>query len=59
MAHAKSVHEELTTAVSVFPESRLTETIPGKDYAFTNMLLGVVQHELYHAGQIALLKKAQ
>jgi uncharacterized damage-inducible protein DinB len=23
------------------------------------MLYGVVQHELYHAGQIAVLKKAQ
>jgi uncharacterized damage-inducible protein DinB len=59
VAHAKQVHEELIAAVSAFPESRLTETIHGKDYDFTNMLLGVVQHELYHAGQIALLKKAQ
>ena len=58
IAHAKRVHEKLISAVSAFPESRLTEEIPGKDYDFTNMLLGVVQHELYHAGQIALLKKA-
>lgn len=59
VAHARQVHEELTAAVSKFSESRLGEIIPGKDYDFTNMLLGVVQHELYHAGQIALLKKAQ
>jgi len=58
IAHARRVHEKLISAVSAFPESRLTEEIPGKDYDFTNMLLGVVQHELYHAGQIALLKKA-
>jgi uncharacterized damage-inducible protein DinB len=58
VAHAKRVHQELISAVSSFPEARLTEGIPGKDYDFTNMLLGVVQHELYHAGQIALLKKA-
>jgi uncharacterized damage-inducible protein DinB len=58
IADAKRVHEKLISAVSAFPESRLTEEIPGKDYDFTNMLLGVVQHELYHAGQIALLKKA-
>jgi len=57
-AQANRVHEELVAAVSTFPESRLAEIIPGKDYDFTNMLLGVVQHELYHAGQIALLKKA-
>jgi len=59
VARTKQVHEQLITDVSAFPESRLGEIIPGKDYDFTNMLLGVVQHELYHAGQIALLKKAQ
>jgi len=59
VTHTKQVHEELVAAVSAFPESRLTQTIPGKDYDFTNMLLGVVQHELYHAGQIALLQKPQ
>jgi uncharacterized damage-inducible protein DinB len=43
------------------PDSRLYEMVPGKQGAhYTNyyMLHGVVQHELYHAGQIALLKKA-
>ena len=59
LAHARQVHEELVAAVSAFPEARLTEAIPGKDYDFTNMLLGAAQHESYHAGQIALLKKAQ
>ena len=56
---ALQVHEKLVIEVAKFPEARLTEKIPGKDYDFTNMLLGVVQHELYHAGQIALLKKAK
>lgn len=56
--HARHTHENLIKSVAEFPESRLGETIPGKDYDFTNMLMGVVQHELYHAGQIALLKKA-
>jgi uncharacterized damage-inducible protein DinB len=59
VAEAEDVHAKLIAAVAGFPESRLTETIPGKDYDFTNMLMGVVQHELYHAGQIALLKKAK
>jgi uncharacterized damage-inducible protein DinB len=57
IANLKHVHEDLINALSTFPESRLSEQIPGRDYDFTNMLLGVVQHELYHAGQIALLKK--
>jgi uncharacterized damage-inducible protein DinB len=53
-------HEELVAAVAAFPESRLEEIVPGKKaahYTFYYMLHGVVQHELYHAGQIALLKK--
>lgn len=55
---AKKTHEELIAAVTQFPESRLSDPIPGKDHDFSNMLLGAVEHELYHAGQIALLKKA-
>lgn len=40
-----------------FPDSRLTETVPGRDYDFYFLLHGVVQHTLYHAGQIAVLKR--
>ena len=60
---AKSVHDELIKAVSAFSDERLSEKVSGKKdqpdwYNFYYMLHGVVQHELYHAGQIALLKKA-
>jgi len=61
MEHAISVHTELVKAVSAFPDSRLLEQVPGKSekyYNFFYMFSGIVQHELYHAGQIALLKKA-
>jgi uncharacterized damage-inducible protein DinB len=47
-------------AVAVLPDARLADKVPGKEgehYTFYYMLHGVVQHELYHAGQIALLKK--
>jgi uncharacterized damage-inducible protein DinB len=60
LAHVRRVHEELVSAVAVLPDSRLGEMVPGKKgahYTFYYMLHGVVQHELYHAGQIALLKK--
>lgn len=56
----KKTHEELVRAVAGFPDSRLQEQVPGKKqdyYNFYYMFSGVVQHELYHAGQIALLKK--
>jgi uncharacterized damage-inducible protein DinB len=60
---ARKVHNELVQAVEAFPDERLAEKVPGKKsepdwYDFYYMLHGVVQHELYHAGQIALLKKA-
>ena len=58
---AKKTHHELIRAVAAFPDSRLAEQVPGKTqnyYNFYYMFSGVVQHELYHAGQIALLKKA-
>jgi len=62
IAHAKHIHSELVKAVAAFPDSRLKERVPGKTesyHDFFHTFSGIVQHELYHAGQIALLKKAQ
>ena len=42
-----------------FDPRRLDDTVQGKNYSFYVMAHGVVQHDLYHAGQIALLKKAR
>ena len=58
---AKNTHNELIKAVAAFPDSRLHGQVPGKTESYYNyfyMFSGIVQHELYHAGQIALLKKA-
>jgi uncharacterized damage-inducible protein DinB len=57
---AKKTHDDLVEIVAAFPDSRLAEQVPGKSenhYTFYYMLSGITQHELYHAGQIALLKK--
>lgn len=53
----KRTHETLINAVAALPDSRLRDRVPGKRYDFYHMLHGLVQHELYHAGQIAILKK--
>jgi uncharacterized damage-inducible protein DinB len=58
VAHAKRAHDLLVKTVAALPESRLRDRVPGKRYDFYFMLHGVAQHELYHAGQIAILKKA-
>jgi uncharacterized damage-inducible protein DinB len=59
VAHVKRTHDVLVKTVAALPESRLRERVPGKRYDFYFMLHGIAQHELYHAGQIAILKKAQ
>lgn len=59
VANTKRTHDVLVKTVRALPESRLRERVPGKKYNFYFMLHGVAQHELYHAGQIAILKKMQ
>jgi uncharacterized damage-inducible protein DinB len=61
LSHLEQTHNQLIEAVAAFPDSRLNDQVPGKTedyYDFYYMFSGIVQHELYHAGQIALLKKA-
>ena len=51
-------NRRLRERAAAFPDQRLGETAPGMNYSFYVMLHGVIQHDLYHAGQIAILKKA-
>jgi len=55
---SKRTHDRLVKTVAALPDLRLGERVPGKRYDFYHMLQGIAQHELYHAGQIAILKKA-
>jgi uncharacterized damage-inducible protein DinB len=52
------VNAELVAALSSFPDERLGDTVPGREYSFYYLLHGVAQHNLYHAGQVAMLKVA-
>ena len=51
-------HVQLQQSITQLTDERLGEIVPGKDYTVYVMLHGVIQHNLYHAGQIALLKRA-
>lgn len=53
----KRNHEALRASIRKLDEARLEEIVPGTEYSFYFLLHGVIQHDLYHAGQIALLKK--
>jgi len=51
-------HQALVEAISNMAESHLDEPVyEGKSSVYVT-LHGVIQHDLYHAGQIAILKKA-
>ncbi len=57
-ANLETVHREFMEAISRLDELRLDGPIlEGMSSVYTT-LHGAIQHDLYHAGQIALLKKA-
>ena len=51
-------HEALRATIRAMDDTRLDDIVPGTEYSVYFLLHGVIQHDLYHAGQIALLKKA-
>jgi uncharacterized damage-inducible protein DinB len=54
----RETYDELRKAIPVLNESRLDQPIiEGMSSTYVT-LHGVIQHSLYHAGQIAILKKA-
>lgn len=53
----EDAHRRLVARARRFPERKLSARVPGRKYNFYVLLHGTVQHNLYHAGQIALLKK--
>ena len=57
LALLQSEHDQLRTAVAAFTASRWTRKAPGKPFNFEGLVRGVAAHDLYHAGQIQLLKR--
>ena len=53
----EAAHGHLQAEVLRLSESRLDEARPGSDTTIRGLLIGTLQHNAYHAGQIALLRK--
>lgn len=49
--------EELLIELDLFSEEQFEELVPGKSFSYGIMLHGMIEHDLYHGGQIAILKK--
>lgn len=54
----RQTNEALCQTIAKLDDERLKESAAGQPYSIYFMLHGVIQHNLYHAGQIAVLKKA-
>jgi uncharacterized damage-inducible protein DinB len=52
-----AAHRELAETIRQCAPERLSERVAGKSYSVYFLLHGIVQHNLYHAGQIAILRK--
>jgi uncharacterized damage-inducible protein DinB len=50
--------EQFAQAIADFTDVRLQDIVPGREYDFYFLFHDIVQHSLYHAGQIALLRSA-
>ena len=65
LAGLERAHTELVAGIRRFPEAKLAEPHSdprapgGKGVSYYVLLHGIVQHDVYHAGQIALLKRAR
>ncbi len=54
----RSEHAQLVEAVRAFDARRLDEVAPdSQHYRFVDLLFGIVGHDLYHVGQIQMLKR--
>jgi uncharacterized damage-inducible protein DinB len=57
LARLEEAHGQLRTAILQLPEGRLDEARSGADTTLRGLLLGTLQHNAYHGGQIAWLRK--
>ncbi|MEO8430680.1 MAG: DinB family protein [Acidobacteriota bacterium] len=51
-----SQHRALRAVVAAFPPERLAQKTPGSRYSNERTILGAAAHDIYHAGQIQLVK---
>jgi uncharacterized damage-inducible protein DinB len=59
LANLAQSQADLAAQLALLPDTRLDELVPSKKirYTYRDMLMGLVSHDVYHSGQIALLKK--
>lgn len=51
------VHRELVNLVQQQTDELLDQTVSERTYDFRKLLNGIIEHDIYHAGQIAYIRK--
>ena len=57
LAEFRLSNAQLRQSLSQLDAARLDETPPGRDKTIYVEVHGIIQHHIYHAGQIAILRK--
>jgi DinB superfamily len=57
LTHFKSIHKKIIANLGKRDDDFLSDMVPNRRYNFRFMLNGLIQHNIYHAGQLAYLKK--
>lgn len=57
LAFLESWHERLLATVQAFDPRRLSDTPGSSSFTFEMLISGISDHDIYHAGQIRLLRK--
>jgi len=57
LANLERSQKNLIKALEETPDERLQQIIPNSKFKFYTMLHGIIHHDLYHTGQIQLIKK--
>jgi len=57
LLHFDEVQQELIKAIRAFPPVYLDDASPMQGQTYHQLLIGCLQHDGYHMGQIVLLKK--
>jgi uncharacterized damage-inducible protein DinB len=53
----EEMHRRLRESIVNLPPERLDELSPGTKHTHARLIYGIASHDLYHAGQIQLLKR--
>jgi hypothetical protein len=52
-------HQSLRAAIASVPPDRLQKRLPGATVTYFFLISGIAAHDIYHAGQIQLIKRLQ